>query len=346
MHLGDIFEARSHPELNTGMRPRDVVKAVEPFFFRDDAYLSMINLQKIGVHPTTPYDSTPAGIYAYPLGEQYIVSQFIKDSLPHAGWAKYATVMIRQPGINMLTDDMSKDDLAPYAEKLDTMMAKRFDPKAWFDVKDEALDLASRSIKKESHEFYRATEAAAIVLMLLKTHTAAELKPHLARSMSVYLLKRNAARPRIWNGILRNLGFDAIDDRGSAMIHNVEPFQMCFLSTKAISQFEMFPNGRSSIYSRDNEIKSAGQFFRLLAKGQIDGLEGLKIVNAIMKGEEMPDVSRFGAYDPNIRFSDGQLRTYVDWLRETRGDEFDAWVQKHKGPWGIDAPRLRAALGL
>lgn len=346
MHLTDIFEARSHPDVNTALRPRDVVKAVEPFFFRDDAYLSMLNLQKVGVHPNTPYDSTPAGVYAYPLGEQYIVSQFLKDSLPHAGWAKYATVMIRKPGINMLTDGMSKADLAPYGERLDEMVEARFDGRAWRDVKAAALDINHRNIQKDAHQFYRETEAAAVLFMLLKSHTPAQLKASLASSMDRYMWKRNAARPRIWNGILRKLGFEAVDDRGSSMIFNVEPFQICFLSTAAISNFEMFRNGRSSIYAHDNEIKSAGHFFRLVKDGDIDGLQGLKIINAILKGQEMPDVSRLGGYDPNIRFSDGQLRTYVQWLRDTREEDFYDWVLEHKGPWGINAPRLRAALGL
>lgn len=323
MYIRDIFEGRRNPELNSELRSRQVAKTIEPFFFRKDAYLSMVNLPKVGVNPTSPFHSTPSGIYAYPLCEQIIVSNFLNDNLPHATYEKFVAVLMMNPQARVLSSEYPESHYAEESVALDEIMVNKFSADYWNTV----VEQAKGSAEQDNHNLYQKIRYAAVLLTVAKTLPPKIVMGQLlGDQLEMYLWKQNNSKPRIWNGLLRRIGFDAIEDLGTSMIHNAEPFQTCFLSTSAIASHEIFKNGRSSLYGQGKELQSAGQLIKLIASEKIEVFAALEMIAMIFNKMGLPKSDIISSYDRSITFTDAQIKTIVDWAKKNNRERFENWL--------------------
>jgi hypothetical protein len=345
-----LFEARSHPDVNTGNRWKNVVEHFRPYFGREGAYISMVNIEKIGIHPMSGHDTTPTAIYCYPLAEQEIVHQFENNRLPYMTWARYAALLIEKPGLKKLSCNMSETDAEASIAQLDEMMHKIIDPEIWTDVKREM----ARHERFHSHygHLYTYTNAAATIASMRLEYLDLEKEgtgdprdtvhyfSHVLQAEDFVSATRrdDSNRPRVWNTLLRKLGYDAIEDRGTKFIYNIEPFQTGFLSRAGIANYELFRNGRSDVYhhsgdrergSQHHEIQSANHFINLVLADKIPAKEALTFMNHMMKGEDLPaGDAKYYSYNPAIRLSPAQVKRTFEYVKKAHPKETGQWLAR------------------
>jgi hypothetical protein len=311
-----LFEARRNPEINTGMRSKQVSANFEPFFGNHDAFVSMIDVPKIGINPKTGHHTTPAGIYAYQLGAHEIVNQFSRNSLPYMGDAKYAALIMAKPGIKWFSSSDTASDFAEQRSRLDTIIEKLIGKADWAVSKRRAWrDVpATWAGAHEAAEFYNEIHLAASIMSLLQEEDKDGLTAEdYVNSMS----GEGHRRPFFWNSLLRKLGYDAVIDHGTKMIYNLEPFQTCFLHTGAIENYEIFRNGRSGVYHHGKEIESVAHFMRIIQQRQMSAEQAMAFISAMVdKRDVVLGVSdhNYYAYNPSIRLSHAQIREMIEFL--------------------------------
>lgn len=329
--IRSLFEARRNPDVNAGNRWKDVVKHIEPYFGQKDAYVSMVNVPKIGIHPMSGHDSTPTAIYCYPLAQIEIMKQFDEGNLPYMSWARYAALIFEKPGLKKLSCDMSEAEAEEAMAKLDQMMNQVIRPKVWSDLKVEATRTGSNQSHEHYGYLYVCTQAAAQVLSM-RLQTGDE-GTYSARDFRDRMNDGDNTRPRVWNSLLRRLGFDAIEDKGTRFIHNIEPRQTGFLHIGCIAHYEMFRNGKSEVYghSKDghHEVRSANHLFTLIKSGKIGTADALAFMDTIIKrnGDQPPaGESKYYSFDPSIRLSRSQVMHTFAFLKKQDPQAVAKWM--------------------
>lgn len=190
-----------------------------------------ISGHKIGINPQTPYRTTPVGIYTYPLKDVW--NDLVANRLPFAQSRPFIYV-VRPTGKTMDLGSYSDADLKRDIKRLMPVIERIIEGQ---DV--SPMDLVN----------YWATKAWAQTpggRFWAITYQIANLEAQRRHGLSPYgdpAEKSDKGIPWVWNGLLRSLGYDGIIDRtGKSIIHDNEPYQAVFLSTKALDVAEVVYN--------------------------------------------------------------------------------------------------------
>jgi hypothetical protein len=128
-----------------------------------------------------------------------------------------------------------------------------------------------------------------------------------------------------WNGILRKIGFDAVTDEGVGYIHWHEESQTCFLSNhtfRNVYRIEV----ESDEYPKDTrELGSIANLMRLVKNDQIDPIETMYILQAMIMRTGTPVGYTNWSYRPGIRPTRGEARAIVDTLIAMHPHAMRAW---------------------
>ena len=318
MDIISLFEARRNPEVNTGLRHKNVLEQIEPYFGREDVFISMVEVPKLGIHPSTGHHGTPTGIYAYQLSSPEVCNQFIDNRMPYMSWAKYVSLLVAKPDIVWLSSDTPEAELAPRQEMLDDLMGKVVDPEIWARTKREAIKRNPWRAEHAASFFYNDIWlGAAIMTARQRSPEGFRAGPKIDYLINHMFNDNNKARPHFWNSLLRRLGYDGVIDHGTKMIYNLEPHQACFLHRGAIQNFELFRNGRSGVYEHGKTIASASHLIKAISNREMSTANCLNFLDAIL--ERRPpgiagDDCAYNTYDHDIRLTHSQIRRMVKYM--------------------------------
>lgn len=109
MKIKDIVEARKNPELNPRKPPDEQLIELVSQNRDSSVFVRLSGIAKFGANPTAEYETTPLGIYGYPV--DYAIEDGI-NALPYpphnSPQARYVVVFKLNPGA--VVWDLSKDD--------------------------------------------------------------------------------------------------------------------------------------------------------------------------------------------------------------------------------------------
>lgn len=221
-----IQEARKNPELN----PKVSVNAAIDYRLKQvheldsvagtaNLFVSFTSIEKLGVNPGSEYD-TPIGIYAYPAAyvSKQIDNMHPSQTLPFAGDQPYANIFSVYGG--KIIDISSLDNMSYnyYLTQLESVYQK---------IKN--VDKSEAEIAKLDDESVDEALVSSFGGRLWYiTMKLAELS------------KGKAAVA--WNSIFRSIGVDGVVDNGAGIIHENEPTQAVFFSSKIIKRVERVAN--------------------------------------------------------------------------------------------------------
>jgi hypothetical protein len=294
-----IWEARRNPEVNTANRRRNILEQISPFFYNDDAYLTMTRVPKIGINPQSEH-ATPLGIYAYPLSEPDIIDTItaqpettdgeerigILNNLPYLGYQRWANIIIAHVEPRRTLSEYTTEEGARELVRL-VMLTNGYPTKEYdmFEV-NAVKDAAGRDCDCSGSRMYHLTQACAYFLALKRKHpiNIALRTIENANGCCNRQHFHEIGGPAIWNGLLRKMGYDAVRDHGSGFIALNEPFQVCFLSTQSIKAVFRFQN-HSNVYLPNKQVASMKQFRKLLANGKMSTETALFCLEHMFDGD-------------------------------------------------------------
>jgi len=109
MKIKDITEARKNPELNPRKTPDEQLIELASQHRDSSVFVRLSGIAKFGANPTAEYETTPLGIYGYPV--DYALENGIYGlpyPPPYSPQARYVVVFKLNTGA--LVWDLSKDD--------------------------------------------------------------------------------------------------------------------------------------------------------------------------------------------------------------------------------------------
>lgn len=246
-----IDELRSNPERNPKV---SIIDVLAKYRKRNDVYISFTALEKLGVNPSSSY-STPLGIYAYPLKqiwdeyvEPSIVGGRIRKTLdgvvPFAGDQPHVFIFSCPKQEGLITDftRYTRNDLNRDLEKLAEVVAQYNEKQGKPSTIEYARGLVAfwhKQAKTASRD-----KSSFGFLWYITYRLATELSVHKNvnhdRAGAVLVDK---AAPRVWNALLRRIGFIGFaDKRGMGIIHKNEPIQAVFLTTEHLNIIGAYSN--------------------------------------------------------------------------------------------------------
>ena len=248
-----LLEARKNPDKNPKQSINQALIAFEKQTTEFAAggvlngFVSLTEIDKLGINPTSPYDSTPLGIYAYPI--EYAVGQVGLDKnlyysdegegLPFAGELPYANLFNATGNIiNVATMTDAE------ANKLYIALSKWYTTHSTFDQR-EAIDRLKQHIEDAKENAYRR-EAAGGRFWFVTFEAACDI-----------VKQTNQSRPIVWNQLFRGIGVDGVIDydpknkTGLEIIHFEQPTQAVFFSIKSITNVKRILNKYSP-----NDVKT------------------------------------------------------------------------------------------
>lgn len=272
-----IQEARKNPKLN----PKISVNAAIDYRLKQvheqiagtaNLFVSFTSIEKLGVNPGSVYN-TPIGIYAYPA--KYVSSRLDNmhpsQTLPFAGDQPYANIFSVSGNIIDISD-LSSSDYEDYLNKLEPIYQR---------IANVSESAASEAIAKldSSSPSNALVSSFGGRLWYITTEIA----------------KLSNGKPAVaWNSIFRSIGIDGVVDNGAGIIHENEPTQAVFFSSKSIKSVERVDNK----YSPDDIRKRVYH-----GQSKKDLLRKLKTANTEENIELMGDA--------------GNLR-YIDYVKDLK----------------------------
>ena len=255
MKLLELFEARSNPEINqkgsTGhLAAREFLGKMDGDERRNYG-VSMTNLPKLGINPKSSYN-TPLGIYYYTA--QYYLDRLVNyDRLDFQHEAPY--IQIFEIDGNIL--EISEMDHSLYNSNID-LLFKQIDKLA------QLAGMSTKEVQDQTAKFMLSAPTEA------KVDSYGGHYWYVLWALSSYLTqgktsKNNNISPVMWNKIFRLMGWDAVEDNGSGIIHQNEPYQGVVVNSAAITHKKTFEN-KPEDKSRPKEISAWKQMLKL-AKG-------------------------------------------------------------------------------
>lgn len=239
----DIIEARSKPDQN----PK--VSAYEKLLpYKDDPsiYITFTTLNKAGINPKSSFN-TPNGVYTFPLAltwQQYEVDyyknftqypDFIQNRpyiqvLKYTGYGRQLTISNNPDTSNYTNDDLQKD-LVKLQKK--------------YHIDDDSINQYHQSASR-FHGHYDEKipiEGPASILWTVTRAIAYGKMNKRNQSKKNYDYEDDTpdSTARVtndWASVLRSLGFQLIVDEFHSVIHQSEPCQAVFLSSKAFKRID------------------------------------------------------------------------------------------------------------
>lgn len=232
MKLLELFEARSNPDLNQKGSTGHI--AAREFLGRMDGDtrdlygVSMTEIPKLGVNPRSSYN-TPIGIYYYPA--QYYLDRLTDyDKLDFQHDAPY--IQIFEISGNILEISEMNHDL--YNSNI-RMLYRQVDNLA------KLAGMPVKEVQDQIAEFMLRAPAEA------KVDSYGGHFWYVLWAMSSYLTqgketKNDNVSPVMWNKMFRLMNWDAVEDKGSGIIHQNEPYQGVVVNPAAIKHKKTFEN--------------------------------------------------------------------------------------------------------
>lgn len=250
-------------------------EVIEKFLDKDGWYISFTNIPKLGINPTTVYN-TPMAIYAYPIKEAYnfysnnevgnTVSSgaIFVQSLPFGNEAKYAWIFNLKPEANAITlynDKAGQKHAVTYNDKLPRLIT-------FLNEKSYSTKVMATKVKKilvaDLQELY--DKGAPIDINILYRCIYRSLSKIFPQAIGVHGLSKPKTRlsttiASLTAKLLRLCGVDAIVDMGTSTIHENEPMQVAVLNPAVINKKVLtFNKVHKSIATIRNKVD---EYFRL-----------------------------------------------------------------------------------
>lgn len=180
-------------------------------------FVSYTDLPKLGLNPRTDFESTPAGVYGYPLA--YVLDRADKlgttyGAVPFAEDRKYV-IMFSVSGtvIDVSKHSLTRQEQSKLAEYI------KLHPRMSANA-DEIWRVATQN-GSNTYMAYRAVQELA------------ELQRASGDSKRITIILSN---------ICRFLGWDALVDHGGGLIHIHEPHQCVVINPTTVKNIEIFDN--------------------------------------------------------------------------------------------------------
>lgn len=345
-----LIEWRRNPEVNTGNRWKNVVDQIEPYFGREDAFISMIDVPKIGIPPKTEHSGTPTAIYTYPLASEEICKAFTEKHqhpedesrilrLPYKHWSPYVALILAEKTDRWFTNETSEAECESIEAHLDHIMAQVLPQKKWQEGKILCLKRNTFAHDFPASHVWSHVHLAASLLCnknrMAKENNLSSWGYIQPTDFYHYMLKTDLSRPPVWNTLWRKLGYDVLHDMGTKMIYNLEPYQTAFLSKRAITNYQLFRNGRdSTTRGHKMEVQSAAHLFRLIEDGTLNPDAAFAFFDAIVRRTDAPGIgdmhkTTYVSYNHNIRLTPAQIKTSIAFMKRQHGPWVDNLLDRH-----------------
>jgi hypothetical protein len=268
----------------------------------DKLYVSFVNVDKIGINPKSPYD-TPIGVYTYPL--EWVLEE---EDVPFRGEIKPKKVkVLKRLSEKVLNDDLTEAELNHYKD----ILKKQY--------KIDSVDLLEWNNKARKKtpfgKLWNITRMLSLKLSKNKPEKSAkDMTPdELADALSGVNKTPAKNSAVIWNKLLRDLGFDYVQDNDFGIIHPSEPTQAVFLTPKAykVIDEEFVDSEERFKHTHNQETKD------LIEKIQKDGWSP-KLINKIIEEKRYSLLKVFQL--DGIERADDALSLSV-WLSKNDGNK-------------------------
>ena len=257
-----------------------------PLYFLPDVksipryYFFMHEFPKVGLNPKAQYNTTPLGVYAYPLTADYL--QLLRSQrLPYVGDSQYMTILEATEPEKVLVIDQhpflplpyadravlsqKPEEFAKYIENLKTLT--KANPGAKKKLKSSSSNRVRYYLEGIINLLYDAqhmnlvdsAEHQRILSRLLQYATAlyqrnkeeldrhpftrymATKSKHL-KNLRAVRKEKYAVTPAHLTADLKEQGYTAVYDAGTSAIHGNEPTQMVFLTPTSFKVVETLEN--------------------------------------------------------------------------------------------------------
>lgn len=349
-----MYEARRNPELNPKV---SAYQRIKQRYEKegDDLYVSFTAIDKLGINPTSRYD-TPIGIYAYPAS--YVLKTVHPDHenmnrLPFAGNQPYVNIFSSK--VNIIdVNKMSLSEMRTYTEKLKEVYLKLDksgnDWKTKVDIIEEIFLRAEKNARfsdSPSGQFWYISMNIARLLqksrpnMWRSIFKPQEIKKQFGKNANYENMDSitksivdqdddgifNSQKARLgvntsvmWNKIFRMIGIDGFRDNGVGIIHTSEPHQAVFFSKNAISNVERVHNKWSASSKHKGERKgNLIKSIKQINSGKINTLEKMRIM-----------IDRIGI-DNAIEAGIDLKNKLVQMAIVLKNSNFIEWIEKEVG---------------
>ena len=205
MKIHEIFEVRSHPELNVKVNSFEEIKNYIEQHPSSRLYLHFNTIEKVGIHLQSKNTYGPFGIYAMPM--YYVIdngeSRF--NRIVNINKPIYVNILQENPGIKILNLNIIDNNFIQlFFNKINSLSKKksRVDPSELTGEVSKDWRLIQSIIGRKASRSGTSSQA-------------------------------------LWNIILRSMGYDALYDSSSLL--NDNPNQIVFLHSKAFTLVKTIP---------------------------------------------------------------------------------------------------------
>lgn len=220
-----VFEKRSNPDLNQKLTPLEQLEVYEG---QPNIYVSFTKENKLGINPTTEFITTPVGVYCYPVDRVITMSRENMAGVPEEQeggltadftgmepW-QYARVIRLDPSARVLTANITKSQ---YDRCIDILLGMDFGHRSGV-IKD--------TIKST------VTIGRSLGIALYKLLQDISFKYNKQRVDTT-----TSAAQSVFTGLLRKLGYQAVEDEGYGFIHDNEPAQAVLFDPRSFKEIDV-----------------------------------------------------------------------------------------------------------
>lgn len=175
----------------------------------DKLYISFVNVDKIGVNPKSIHD-TPIGVYTYPL--EWVLEE---EDVPYRGETTPKKVkVLKAVSGKVLDNTLTETEYDKLIEKLRNL-------KTWYlEMSFEKFVMLTAKKARKQTPFGKLWNVTRVI-------SSQKYKDYTTKNLG------ETGHPVSWNKLLRDLGFDYVQDNGHGIIHPSEPTQAVFLDPKS-----------------------------------------------------------------------------------------------------------------
>jgi hypothetical protein len=239
-----------------GVQIKTPGERVNELLGREFHYMSFTALEKLGLNPSTRF-RTPAGIYAYPMGDPWLKGAWLKslqDMGRDAGAIQFAS---EQPFIQLFRVK-NTDGMIVVNAQGQTIHGEQAVDRAIATLEREMPDEVKQALEELEQPRWRINRARGAQYLWLLTMFIA-MNEVGKRGKQTKALQRDNQHIVRWTKLLLDLGIVGFEDRGSSMIHPSEPHQVVVFRMRDVEH----------LASIDNPLPNAKRQ-RRLAKGITD----------------------------------------------------------------------------
>ncbi len=277
MRINDLQESRRNPKLNNRAKYGEGISELLAWSDTPGCFVSFTEIPKLGINPKSGFN-TPIGVYCYPLDSQAVVDEIEQNALPFAGESPFINVLrlTADEDSTIYFGGESPDRYKTLNDRTARWLAKRINLVAHHDHDDHDLseDEKLKGIWKAVYP-YAAEKARPKTqdgiwwnftrLAAMMAQSGGEIEIDQLSEVVGQVDRYDERASSMWTRLMLDIGILAvIDDAGNGIIHNNEPYQAVFFSTKAFRPVDRFPNPRARIKTKP--ILTSYEFRRKLTQ--------------------------------------------------------------------------------